>query len=188
MDAIAEGSAPKPPTKRHYDLHFREGPAGGFVWRYRDAGDRALAGGDGVARRRPAALHRLVDDRHDPGPDRPHPEVGLFRQLPDHLPERPHADRQQPRQLGPCRPRPLRRLCRVPPGPPFPPRRRRQEAHPLRRRDDRGAPDVRQGRGRSSAGRSSSRCRWCFCCSPARSRRCSSRSAARPSSSRRSGR
>ena len=38
MDAIAEGSAPKPPTKRHYDLHFREGPAGGLVWRYRDAG------------------------------------------------------------------------------------------------------------------------------------------------------
>jgi hypothetical protein len=38
VDAIAQGSAPKPPTKRHYDLHFREGPAGGLVWRYRDAG------------------------------------------------------------------------------------------------------------------------------------------------------
>ena len=37
MDAIAEGD-PKSGTKRHYDLHFREGPAGGFVWRYRDSG------------------------------------------------------------------------------------------------------------------------------------------------------
>ena len=38
MDAIAEGGASKPPAKRHYDLHFREGPAGGFIWRYRDSG------------------------------------------------------------------------------------------------------------------------------------------------------
>lgn len=45
MDAIAEGSAPKPPAKRHYDLHFREGPAGGIVWRYRDSGIALLATG-----------------------------------------------------------------------------------------------------------------------------------------------
>jgi hypothetical protein len=38
MDAIAEGSATKPPANRHYDLHFREGPAGGIIWRYRDSG------------------------------------------------------------------------------------------------------------------------------------------------------
>ena len=45
MDAIAEGGVPKPPTKRHYDLHFREGPAGGIIWRYRDAGVALSAAG-----------------------------------------------------------------------------------------------------------------------------------------------
>lgn len=38
MDAVAGDSAPKPQVRRHYDLHFREGPGGGFVWRNRDSG------------------------------------------------------------------------------------------------------------------------------------------------------
>ena len=37
MDATT-ADARKPAARRHYDLHFREGPAGGIVWRYRDAG------------------------------------------------------------------------------------------------------------------------------------------------------
>lgn len=33
-------SAPENPTdqRRHHDLHFREGPGGGIVWRFRDCG------------------------------------------------------------------------------------------------------------------------------------------------------
>ena len=40
MGAVA-GGLPRdqpPAPRRSYDLHFREGPGGGFVWRYRDAG------------------------------------------------------------------------------------------------------------------------------------------------------
>lgn len=38
MEADVPGNAASPQQRRHYDLHFREGPAGGLVWRYRDAG------------------------------------------------------------------------------------------------------------------------------------------------------
>jgi hypothetical protein len=38
MDAVAGDSAPKQQVRRHYDLYFREGPGGGFVWRNRDSG------------------------------------------------------------------------------------------------------------------------------------------------------
>ena len=39
MDAVADDDPGRPPAPpRSYDLHFREGPRGGFVWRYRDAG------------------------------------------------------------------------------------------------------------------------------------------------------
>lgn len=44
MDAAAPDGTEKPDSTgrpsaiRRYDLHFREGPAGGIVWRYRDAG------------------------------------------------------------------------------------------------------------------------------------------------------
>lgn len=40
MGAVA-GGLPRdqpPAPRRSYDLHFREGPGSGFVWRYRDAG------------------------------------------------------------------------------------------------------------------------------------------------------
>jgi hypothetical protein len=39
MDGTAPGRV-ETPARRHFDLHFREGPGGGFVWRYRDSGVR----------------------------------------------------------------------------------------------------------------------------------------------------
>lgn len=39
MDGVAVDDPGRPPAPpRSYDLHFREGPGGGIVWRYRDAG------------------------------------------------------------------------------------------------------------------------------------------------------
>jgi hypothetical protein len=38
MNAILADEPGKIAPRRHYDLHFREGPRSGLVWRYRDAG------------------------------------------------------------------------------------------------------------------------------------------------------
>jgi len=37
MDDTAPGRT-EMPARRHFDLHFREGQGGGFIWRYRDSG------------------------------------------------------------------------------------------------------------------------------------------------------
>lgn len=58
MDAVAEGSAAKPPASRRYDLYFREGPSGGIVWRYRDAGITLSPAG---MEWRTAGEHRFTD-------------------------------------------------------------------------------------------------------------------------------
>ena len=41
----ATASAGAPDLRRHYDLHFREGPAGRFILRYRDSGMTLSAAG-----------------------------------------------------------------------------------------------------------------------------------------------
>ena len=45
MSAIAHDDPGKPAAARRYDLHFREGPKAGLVWRYRDAGLTLTASG-----------------------------------------------------------------------------------------------------------------------------------------------